>query len=75
MLSLFMTKEQVGLEIKTRRNKLKLTQKQLAEKLGIKVQHVPNIEKGVTNISLNRLLAICAALDMEISFKAVKKPV
>lgn len=67
-----MTKEAVGAEIKARRTQLKLTQKQLADKLKIAVQHIPNIEKGVTNLTLERLIAICEALDMEIKFKHLK---
>lgn len=69
-----MTKEDIGAEIKARRNQLKLTQQQLADKLNMKVQHIPNIEKGVTNLTVKSLLAICEALDMEIKFKHLKKP-
>lgn len=67
-----MNKEQVGADIKARRLQLGLTQQHFADKLGIAVQHIPNIEKGVTNITLERLLEICKALDMEIKFKHLK---
>jgi transcriptional regulator with XRE-family HTH domain len=67
-----MTKEDIGAEIKARRQQLGLTQQQFADTLGMKVQHVPNIEKGVTNLTIKSLLAICTALDMEIKFKHLK---
>lgn len=67
-----MTKEQVGADIKARRLQLGLTQKQFAEKLDIATQHIPNIEKGVTNLTLVRLLEICEALSMELHFKLLK---
>jgi transcriptional regulator with XRE-family HTH domain len=68
-----MNKEQIGADIKSRRLQLGLTQKQLAEKLNIQVQHIPNIEKGITNITISRLLEICEALRLEIKLKPIPK--
>jgi len=68
-----MNKEQIGAEIKARRIQLGLTQKDFAERLNIPVQHIPNIEKGVTNITLSRLLEICEALKFELKLKPIGK--
>jgi transcriptional regulator with XRE-family HTH domain len=66
-----MTKEDIGAEIKARRIQLQLTQKALADKLNMNVQHIPNIEKGVTNLTIKSLIAICEALNMEIRINPI----
>ena len=52
----------IGQKIKTRRKMLHLTQKNLAEKLGITFQQIQKYEKGINKISLPQLLNICQAL-------------
>lgn len=52
----------IGKNVRTLRNQAGLTQAQLAEAIDKSTIHVSHIENGLTNISLECLLALCAAL-------------
>ncbi|EOL42974.1 hypothetical protein RV11_GL003207 [Enterococcus phoeniculicola] len=54
----------VGQKIKQRRKFLKVTQKELAEKVDSIAQTVSKIERGVFSPSFNSLIKICVALEM-----------
>ena len=55
-------KKQFGKNVKDARLKLKLTQEQLAEKIGISAKSLSQIELGNNFVSAENLEAICNAL-------------
>ena len=55
----------IGQNIRFYRHELNLTQDQLAEKAGISKQFVCNIERGRAIPSIETLLSLCYALDVE----------
>lgn len=59
---------QVGRQIRKRRNMLGLTQEQLGDALGISYQQVQKYETAANRVSAGRLFEIAARLDTEISF-------
>lgn len=56
----------IGKRIKTERETLKLTQKELAERAGIDFRFLGNIERGVSKPSLDTIVSIAQALDMPL---------
>lgn len=54
----------IGVRLKQARIDKKITQQDLAEKLGVSVPYVSRIERGSTNINLKRLSEICALLEI-----------
>jgi transcriptional regulator with XRE-family HTH domain len=57
----------IGLRIKDKRVKIKLTQEKLAEFAGVSVQHLSKIETGNTKLSLPCLIAIANALKTTVN--------
>jgi transcriptional regulator with XRE-family HTH domain len=61
-----------GLKVKEARNKAKLSQKELADKVGITHEWVCKIEKGKAKvISITLIDKICDSLDMNITWSVV----
>jgi transcriptional regulator with XRE-family HTH domain len=58
--------ETVAVRLKEARHKRKLTQKELAEKAGIRFSYIHEIESGKTNITLRTLGALAEALELDI---------
>lgn len=58
----------VGARIGARRKLLQLSQKELAEKLGITFQQVQKYEKGVNRIGAGRLYSIASILGVDINY-------
>lgn len=58
----------VGQRIKARRQALKLTQTQLAEKIGVTFQQVQKYENGTNRVSAARLWNIAAVFEVPITF-------
>lgn len=58
----------VGARIAARRKLLQLSQKELAEKLGITFQQVQKYEKGVNRIGAGRLYSIANILGVDIAY-------
>jgi len=58
----------VGFRIKLRRGMLRLTQEELAKKLGITFQQVQKYETGKDRVSSSRLWDLANALDVPVSF-------
>lgn len=54
------------------RNKLGISQKQLAEKTGTKQPAISRLENGDYNTTLNTLFKVAEALELDISLKARK---
>lgn len=52
----------IGLEVRNARDKAKLTQEQLAEKLDCSPQYVSDLERGVVGISIPMLRNLCMEL-------------
>ena len=53
--------------LKEKRKELKITQKELAERIGRERTYINRIEKGETDIQLSTFLRIAAALGLELS--------
>lgn len=58
----------VGKRIRHRRWMIRMTQQQLAEKVGIKFQQIQKYETGANRVSASRLWDIAHALDVPVSF-------
>ena len=54
--------------LKDRRKKLKMTQKQLADKVGKKREYIALLEKGETDMQLSTFLNISQALGLRLAF-------
>jgi HTH-type transcriptional regulator / antitoxin HipB len=52
--------------VRARRRTLKLTQSQLAEKLGVTQTYVSDLENGRRSMSAERLLALLNVLNLEL---------
>lgn len=58
----------VGKRVRHRRWMVRMTQQQLADKVGIKFQQIQKYETGMNRISASRLWDIAEALEVPISF-------
>src|SRR3954469_23449515 len=59
---------EVGRRVRSRRLKCRLSQTELAERIGVTFQQVQKYEKGVNRIGAGRLQRISEALDIPITF-------
>lgn len=64
-----MIDKRIGKRIKQRREQLKLTQEEFADKVGVTVNYISTIERGASFPRCERLIAILNAL--EISADAI----
>jgi len=62
-----MNNQQIGTNIKERREYLNLTQKDVAEMAGITFKSISEIELGIRNPSINTLNKVLDVLGLEIS--------
>jgi len=60
------TRAQLLQTISTRRHSLKLSQKQLADKLGIHQSHLSDIETGRRTLNVDRLLELFNLLGLDL---------
>jgi transcriptional regulator with XRE-family HTH domain len=60
--------ERIGALLKQRRIQLGLSQQGLGSKLGLTFQQIQKYEKGDNQLSIARLLQICDALEVAISY-------
>jgi len=58
----------IGQRIKEVRINKKLTQEYLADKTGVNVSHISNIETNKVKVSLTLLVGICNTLDVTIDY-------
>ncbi|MFT7144145.1 MAG: transcriptional regulator with XRE-family HTH domain [Alphaproteobacteria bacterium] len=58
----------VGIQLKSRRKELKLSQTQLGEILGITYQQIQKYESGANKVSPGRLVHLSKALGMSLSY-------
>src|SRR6476646_4666948 len=59
---------EVGRRVRSRRLECRLSQTELAERIGVTLQQVQNYEKGVNRIGAGRLQRISEAREVPISF-------
>ena len=57
----------IGTKIRDERKKKSYTQEILAEKLGVTVGYVSQVERGITKISLDLLAAIASILECDLA--------
>ena len=60
----------IGQRIKQERNKMGLTQFQLAEKVGISPQYEGKIERGEKQFSFETFIKLCVALNTSLDYLA-----
>ena len=60
------TKEMVGARIRDIRTRNRITQEQLAEKMGISAKYLSSIERGKENPTLNTLIRLAEGLDVDL---------
>jgi transcriptional regulator with XRE-family HTH domain len=58
---------QIGQRIREARNRAKLTQRQLAAKIGVRYQQIQRYERG-EKLSVDRLLVIAEILDAKLDW-------
>ena len=61
-------KKEIGLRIKARRQKLSLTQEEVAEKLEISVKHISEVERGVAGLSVENLAKLSNILGLSLDY-------
>ena len=68
-------RERFGFAVKTRREELKLTQEDLADKAGIHRTYLSDVERGSRNLSLINIERLTTALSMSMSelFRLVER--
>lgn len=67
--------EEIGSKIRKARKLAKLSQKQLAEKIGVAdAQSVSNYERGVTEVSMDRLREVATATSQPMSYFLAEPP-
>ena len=59
---------ELGTRIRLRRVEMKISQSELADKLGVSFQQVQKYEKGVNRVGASRLQQIATALDVPVTF-------
>jgi transcriptional regulator with XRE-family HTH domain len=57
----------LGERIRARRLAIKMSQEQLAERLGLTFQQIQKYEKGINRIAASRLHALAAALEIDVA--------
>lgn len=60
--------KEMGLRIAARRKAMRLTQEELAEKLGVSTQMISNLELGKKAIRPENLIKVCEALDLSADY-------
>ena len=59
---------EIGGRISHLRHKRKLTQAQLSEQLDITIKHLSESERGLTSLSLEKLVLLCQILDTDMEY-------
>ena len=60
--------EEIGQVIRTSRLERHYTQEYIANKIGVNVSHISNIENNRVKVSLTALVAICNALGLTVDY-------
>jgi transcriptional regulator with XRE-family HTH domain len=69
-------RERFGFAVKARREELRLTQEDLADRAGIHRTYLSDIERGSRNVSLINIERVAAALSLPLAelFRRVERP-
>lgn len=59
---------QIGERISSLRHEQNITQSQLAEKLDISVKHCSEVERGLSSLSLEKLVTLCNLLSTDMDY-------
>lgn len=59
---------QIGYRISTLRKEKHMTQEQLAEALDISIKHCSCVERGVSSLSLEKLVDLCEIFDTNMDY-------
>ena len=65
MLELY---KRIGKKIATLRKENSMTQEQLAEKLSITVKHCSSVERGLSSLSLEKLIYVADLFDVSLDY-------
>lgn len=60
--------KEIGHRIAILRQQQKLTQAQLAEKLDISIKHCSEVERGLSCLSLEKLITLCSILSTDLDY-------
>ena len=60
--------EEIGKDIRASRIEQHYTQEYIADKIGVNVSHISNIENNRVKVSLTTLVAICNALNLTVDY-------
>lgn len=60
--------KRIGKKIATLRKENSMTQEQLAEKLSITVKHCSNVERGLSSLSLEKLIYVADLFDVSLDY-------
>ena len=60
--------EEIGKNIRAIRLERHYTQEYIADRIGVNVSHISNIENNRVKVSLTALVAICNALDITVDY-------
>lgn len=60
------TNEEIGARLREFRKRRKLTQEQLAERIGVTFQQIQQYERGSSGLSAGRLLQVATVLDIPV---------
>ncbi|MBR3103807.1 MAG: helix-turn-helix transcriptional regulator [Lachnospiraceae bacterium] len=63
----------IGYRIKELRHIHNMTQDQLAERMDISIKHMSAVERGVSSLSLEKLVQICKVLDCSLDYLILGK--
>lgn len=64
-----MNSQELGLILKDRRRKLRLTQQELSDLAEVNINTIVSIEKGQGNPKIQTVFLICNVLGLELSLK------
>lgn len=60
--------EPIGARIKSARQKKKYTQEFVAKKIDVGIQHISDIERGISGVSIPTLMELCALLEVSADY-------
>lgn len=66
-------KELIGKRIANSRNEAGITQDCLANKIGVSSKHISQVERGVSGLTLNTIVAIATNLNVSIDYLLLGK--
>lgn len=59
---------EIGKRLRTARKECRFTQEELAERVGVGSQHISDIERGLTGMSVGTFIDICSELNADANY-------